>query len=124
MLLLEDDPALLDVLRLAIEGWGHRVLAAGGASEAVRLAGEERRVDLLLADLGVLRRDGGDLVAEVRAVHPELRPVYMSGAGRDDDVPRAPSPAAGPFLAKPFPLRLLEDAFRDALGVTPRARRG
>jgi DNA-binding NtrC family response regulator len=112
VLVLEDDPALLDLLCLAIDGWGHRALPAVGGPEALRLAGEEASIDLAFADVGLLDRASGDVLQGIRAFHPGLRFVYMSGY-------RPPSAAPlddASFLQKPFALQELEDAIIEALG--------
>ena len=113
VLVLEDDPALLGLLCAAIEDWGYRALPAPGSSEALRLAADEPRIDLALADVGLLERASVDVLGQVRAAHPGLRSVQMSGyqsaAAEELD--------EGRFLLKPFALEALEAALADALAA-------
>jgi DNA-binding NtrC family response regulator len=109
VLLIEDDAPLLGLLGLAIEGWGHRVVQASDAKEAVRRACEERRIDLVVADVGVVERADEDVVGRIRAEHPQSRRVFMSGYRPPRAEPNEP------FLLKPFSLEALEELMREAL---------
>jgi DNA-binding NtrC family response regulator len=109
VLLIEDDAPLLGLLGLALESWGHRVLRAGDAEQALAAAGDEGRIDLVLADVGVVEGAEEDLVGLLKSSHPESRRVYMSGFRPLRDA------ADEPFLLKPFALEQLEEVMRETL---------
>jgi DNA-binding NtrC family response regulator len=109
VLVIEDDKPLLALLGMALEGWGHRVLPAAGAEDAVRAAEAEPRIDLMLVDVGVVEKTDRDLVSLLRTSHPESRRVFMSGFRPPQAEPDEP------FLMKPFALETLEEVMRDAL---------
>jgi DNA-binding response OmpR family regulator len=109
VLLIEDDPPLLGLLGMALEGWGHRVLRAADADAATRAAGAERGIDLVLLDVGVVEHGARDLVGCLRATLPDSRLVFMSGFRPLQSEPDEP------FLMKPFTLEALEEVMRDTL---------
>src|SRR6185503_13647422 len=61
ILLVEDEPLLLKTLRRMLEQYGHRVLAASSAVEALALAAQASDVDLLVTDLALPGMAGNEL---------------------------------------------------------------
>ena len=86
------------VLRLQ----GYTVLEAENAAEALRLAGEAARIDLLITDLSMPEADGLELTRRFRTAHPRTPVLMVSGslpllrARSEQDLDRFE------FLAKPF----------------------
>ena len=98
VLVIDDQAPVRTVVRLMLEMAGHEVLEAGSGREAhERLS--SARVDLVLSDLSLPDVDGGELCAALRATHPAVPLVLMSG--RPDDALAARLGAAS-MLAKPF----------------------
>ena len=91
---------------------GSRLLVVRSAEEAVAAAAGTH-IDLLLTDVGLPGASGTELAAELRAEHPELPVIYMTGwqeHGALTDVPD------GMLLSKPFELSALKRAVASALG--------
>ncbi len=112
VLLVEDEESVRDLARSALQQAGYRVLEAADADVA-----EERArlyagaISLLVADVGLPRRDGTALAGRLRQTRPGLKVLYVSGY----PLPDRPS-ATGEFLAKPYtPQRLLE-VVREVIG--------
>ena len=104
ILLVEDDPSVRPLARLALERFGYRVHAADSAAAALDVWEEHgRSTDLLLTDLVMPGGVGGAELAErLLSLRPDLKVMYMSGYS-NDLVGRRHSTAAGRhFLAKPF----------------------
>ena len=57
VMVVDDDPDILDMTRLVLEGGGYRVLPAGSGAEALR-ALEQSRPDLILLDINMPDMDG------------------------------------------------------------------
>jgi CheY-like chemotaxis protein len=57
VMVVDDDPDILDMTRLVLEGGGYRVLPAGSGAEALR-AIEQSRPDLILLDINMPDMDG------------------------------------------------------------------
>jgi two-component system, cell cycle sensor histidine kinase and response regulator CckA len=99
VLIVDDEPALLDVTSRMLRSHGYVTVHAGGYDEAVAAASAQP-VDLLLTD-SVLPGSSGAAVAErVRALIPGVRVLHMSGyvPGRGN---YAPTEQAD-FVHKPF----------------------
>lgn len=102
ILIVDDEDSVRRVVRRILEAAGHRVLEAGGASDALALDDATvASLDVALVDLSM--PDGSGLgVAETLAERaPRLRVVVMSGYDRDDALRDHPAQRSD-FLAKPF----------------------
>ncbi len=128
VLLYDDDEVLLNLLRLVLKREGYRVQATSCAQEGIRLMSTQR-FDLAIADLGLRRTNGYELVRKIREMSPETAIVAVS-AYPSDDVVRFALRHSQAFLDKPFSLielvhevgSLLErgrEATETALGHSP-----
>jgi PAS domain S-box-containing protein len=101
VLVVDDDPAVRAVMCLALRARGYTVLEAGGAA-AARAAARGHPGPIHLAVIDVLTPGGaGDaLGAELRAVRPDLRVLFVSGY--TGDAPDDGEHRDDPFLPKPF----------------------
>jgi CheY-like chemotaxis protein len=110
VLLVEDNPADVRLLREALSDGkvDIELSVAGDGEEAIErlLASIEepsRRPDLVLLDLNLPRKTGGDVLAEVKA-NPVLRRIpviVLSGSAADHDVRQAYDLHANAYLRKP-----------------------
>lgn len=118
ILVVDDEPGIVDFLRFALEDHGYRVHTAHDGAEA--LAGiHEERPDFVVTDLMMPRLDGWELCAAIRGA-AETRGVPIIGMSAVD-------PRAAPFdvfLRKPFELddlvEVLEQLATERSGVSPR----
>ena len=94
-------------------GDGHDVRVAHGARAALAAAGEWRP-HVLLCDLALPDGDGCDLLAVIRAAHPALRAVAVTGSGRPEDRLRCELAGFDGFLLKPVGVDDLVAAVRRA----------
>jgi CheY-like chemotaxis protein len=117
-LVAEDEAALRAAVARALEGAGMRVLAAGDAEEALRLARSHAApLDVLVADLVMPRMSGGELARHLAEAQPGLKVLFMTGFPLD---PRAASAQGlGEVLQKPFPGAALVDRVRTLLQPRP-----
>jgi PAS domain S-box-containing protein len=80
ILLVEDEPAVLEMVQLMLEKTGYAVLAASTPLEALRLAGENAGdIRLLITDLVMPEMTGRDLLERLSASGQGLKCLYMSG---------------------------------------------
>ncbi len=80
ILVVEDDPAILDVATEIIEGHGYTVLRAKNGVEALQIAGDlSNPLDLLVADVVLPDLGGVELAGRLAATRPDLRVLYASG---------------------------------------------
>lgn len=120
VLLVEDDPTLLDAYRLVLESSGFRVATAGTAREAVRTL-REASVDWVVCDLGLPDSSGPEVVRELHdgaAASDGSPPAILVLTGEDDTrLRRACRRAgAGRYLVKPVSGAELAEILRSAPG--------
>jgi two-component system cell cycle sensor histidine kinase/response regulator CckA len=121
ILLVEDQPAVLDVTKRLLESRGYTVYAASTPTEAIRLANEHSRaIDLLLTDVLMPEMNGVDLARTLASSHPTLRCLLMSGNLRDAPTEQGFVGGRAHFLQKPFSLEELTAAVRAALTAEKR----
>ena len=66
VLIVEDEPAIRDALKLIVEQEGYQVYTAGNGKEALQIASREPP-DLIVTDLAMPGMNGLDLARAVRA---------------------------------------------------------
>lgn len=103
VLLVDDQPEVLPVLRRMLESKGYAVICAGGFEEAVELAAAaESGIDLLVTDSELPDGTGPDLAAEVKHLRPGTRTLFISGRADSREVRERVIAPGLPFLPKPF----------------------
>ena len=80
ILVVDDQPQILDNCREALEEAGHTVLVAANGREGARLY-HKSPVDLVILDLYMPEQDGLATIRELRAASPRLPIIAMSGGG-------------------------------------------
>ena len=100
---VEDEPTLREMLRAVLERCGYEVAEATSGEEAeADLLASGDPPDILVTD--VLLRDGlgTEMVERMRAAHPGLRTLFISGHSLDILQEQGISIAPEEFLEKPF----------------------
>ena len=119
VLYVDDDRNLCQIVAKALAGEGYSVRTCHDGEEALAILREEMP-DLLLLDLMLPRRDGFDVLGEVRAAGPplaELPVVLLSGASTTPAyAARANALHALDLLAKPVPLEQLLEVVERSVG--------
>jgi PAS domain S-box-containing protein len=121
VLIVDDDAAVRRALTRSLSRIGCTVLEAADGEGALRIvANENGPIDLLLTDVEMPGMPGTTLAARVRALHPNLPVLFMSGYS-DANGPFQPPASAPPYLfvAKPFTNEELVTAVQAAVGGWP-----
>ena len=118
VLVAEDNEAVRELARVALEGTGLRVFVAGSIAESLEAAAR-RWIDVLVADVMLPDGTGPDLAAALREDSPGLRIVYVSGWHGDPDFPDV---GDGLLLAKPFTLEELRGSVMSLVAIDNRCR--
>ena len=80
VLVVDDEPVLREVTRRILADNGYQVTAVASGPEAlVALTHRIDHIDVLLTDIVMPQMQGPDLAAQVLALHPGTRVVFMSG---------------------------------------------
>ena len=103
ILLVDDDPALLQALPQAISlrMTGVQVQTAGEASIALRLL-QEQEYDAIVSDIKMPGMDGLTLLNKIVAQHPETPVILITGHGEHDLAIRALRGGAYDYILKPI----------------------
>jgi PAS domain S-box-containing protein len=117
VLTVDDEPEVLDLLRVMLMHAGHTVLSAAGGREALALF-EREPVDLVITDLGMPGMTGLALALELRRHRPV--PIVLL-TGWADELDRESTPGVDVVLAKPFSREQLFAAMSGAVPGRVRA---
>jgi DNA-binding response OmpR family regulator len=117
IVVIEDDPTFLDLLRVHLSGAGHEVLTAEDAVLGLR-AIIANSPDLILLDLTVPYLDGFEMIAALRndPVTRDIPVIVLTGHGDDETYTRARDLGAAELLTKPVERDLLIKAIDGRLG--------
>jgi two-component system, cell cycle sensor histidine kinase and response regulator CckA len=116
VLLVEDELDILNVVRRMLESLGYSVLAADTPGKARKLAGDHTdTIHLLISDMVMPEMNGRDLADQIRAVHPEIKTLFMSGYTADVIIQRGELEASVHFIQKPFSMHDLDVKVRATL---------
>ncbi len=115
VLLVEDEEAVRRFAVRALTRQGYQVLEAGSGVEALEvIAGHSGAIDLVLSDVVMPEMDGPTLLKELRKQFPDLKIIFISGYA-EDALKSLSDNEEFSFLAKPFQLKDLVAAVKDAM---------
>jgi signal transduction histidine kinase len=122
ILLVEDEPSVLELAHRTLQQLGYNVLPCGSPDEALRTFGEyQSRIELLVTDVVMPRMNGKELAARISALSPGVPVLFSSGYGENIIAKQGMIDDGLNFIAKPYrpyelaaKVRLLLDRRRDA----------
>ena len=116
ILLVEDEPTLLELSKLLLETQGYRVLPAGTPGEALRLAEEfTGKIHLLMTDVVMPEMNGRELAQKMLALYPHLQCLFTSGYTANVIAHHGVLDENVHFIQKPFSRKDLAIKVREAL---------
>ena len=121
ILVIDDEPAVRELLKLQLVGAGYEVQLADDAIIAGR-AVMATPPDLMIVDVALPFLDGVDFVAALKAdtTMPQVNVIFISGHGEVLERARA---VGAPCLKKPFAVEELLELVRRELQLRPPRRR-
>jgi DNA-binding response OmpR family regulator len=105
ILIADDDPHILTLLRFYLQKEGYAVLSAQDGSEASKLL-EEQKVHLAVVDVMMPGKDGWELCQEIRDVY-DIPVILLTAKGEVEDKERGFLAGTDDYLVKPFEPREL-----------------
>jgi two-component system cell cycle sensor histidine kinase/response regulator CckA len=116
ILLVEDEEGLRALNARGLTSRGYTVVEASNGVEAIReLEERDGAVDLVVSDVVMPEMDGPTLLKELRSRNPNLKMILVSGYAEDAFEKHLPEGGQFAFLAKPFTLKQLVAAVKDAM---------
>jgi two-component system, cell cycle sensor histidine kinase and response regulator CckA len=117
ILVVEDEPLLLDLTRRTLEHAGYRVLTAEDGARAIEVFREAgASINLVLLDRTLPKQPGAAVMRQIRAMRPDIKVIVTSGDSFPGEVE---FPTALRFLEKPYLPRFLCRVVREALDAAP-----
>ncbi|MEP3278117.1 MAG: response regulator [Stappiaceae bacterium] len=116
ILLVEDEEAVRAFAARALASRGYTVHEAASGTEALEVMEEEEgEIDLVVSDVVMPEMDGPTLLGELRKTSPTLKIIFVSGYAEDAFEKNLPENEKFSFLPKPFTLKQLATAVKEAL---------
>jgi signal transduction histidine kinase/CheY-like chemotaxis protein len=117
LMVVDDDPAVLDAFRRLLQVGGHEVVAVGSGAHAIALLEEDDGFDLILTDLMMDGMSGIQLYERLRVMSPRLaeKLTFVSGGAFDQRTREFLQSVSNPQLTKPFELDALLEFVADQL---------
>lgn len=116
ILLVEDEEAVRAFSARALKSRGYTIHEAVSGAEALEVMEDvDGEIDLVVSDVVMPEMDGPTLLGKLRAVHPEIKFIFVSGYAEEAFSKNLPEGEKFRFLPKPFSLKQLAEAVKDAL---------
>jgi DNA-binding response OmpR family regulator len=114
ILIVDDEPSVLESIEQVLKMEGHKVIQAGGGSEAIR-SFQKEPADLVIIDIFMPDQDGIQLITYLRKQLPNLPIIAMTGNPKGNTLDMARKLGAAAVLVKPFAVEELLNAVSAAL---------
>ena len=119
ILVVDDQPEVRELVRLALERDGHSVTESMTAQEAVETVGRQH-IDLVLLDIGLPDRSGLEVLADLQAQR-ELPVIFLTAHSGESDRVVGLRMGADDYITKPFSIHEMTARVAGALRRFQRA---
>jgi PAS domain S-box-containing protein len=121
ILLVEDEPAILEMTRRMLERKGYSVVPAATPADAISIADTYvGKIDLLMTDVVMPEMNGRDLAKKITAIFPEIKLLFMSGYSANVITQQGVLNDGVAFMQKPFSMNELAEKIRGILDDPPK----
>jgi two-component system nitrogen regulation response regulator NtrX len=103
ILVVDDEVSICQSLKAILSDEGYQVLVAGSGEEAIKIVEEEMPL-LVLLDIWLPGLDGLETLKAIKAAHPKVLVIMMSGHGTIETAVKATKLGAFDFIEKPLSL--------------------
>jgi CheY-like chemotaxis protein len=114
LLLVDDEPVLLDLMKEFLRGFADQVFCAGNGAEALQVLAAHR-IDLIVTDIRMPVMDGVTLIRKINEAPGQRPPVIFITGYSDLTLPEARDLGAQTILEKPIAHEDLLDEMRRSL---------
>ena len=117
ILVIDDDPAIVDLLRMRLEELGHQVYQALDATGGMMIAAREKP-DLITLDFKMPAGDGAELLKRLRgnSFTAKVKIIFVTGMSEYDLEHAIPEDSGTRFLQKPIDPDALKLKIAELLG--------
>jgi CheY-like chemotaxis protein len=117
ILVVDDEPAVCDAIKMMLEHDGHKVQTTSSGREALILL-EHSKFDLVTTDFSMLEMKGDTLAAAIKQRLPGQPVLMISTNGANAQAAGQPLPGVDLVISKPFLLEELRKAIDTVLPGT------
>ena len=114
ILIVDDEKNIASSLTGILSDEGYEVIETGDGVEALEII-QADPPDLVLLDIWLPGMDGIEVLKTVKAYHPEIEVLIMSGHGTIDTAVKATKLGAQDFIEKPFSLERIIQSIEEVL---------
>ncbi|MFI5338600.1 MAG: response regulator [Candidatus Methylomirabilales bacterium] len=107
VLVVDDEPAIVDLLREFLAAKGYEVLTASEGEEALRKVKEERP-HLILLDVRLPKMGGLEVLKRVREIDHEAGVIMVTAVNEEETGNQALQMGAFDYITKPLDFQYLE----------------
>src|ERR1039458_72976 len=101
ILIRDDEAEIRESLETLLQLEGYTVVVAGSGREGLTQIGE-RTFDVVMLDLALPDKNGMDVLAEIRLLHPQQAVIMITAYGTVENAVRAMQSGATNFIQKPW----------------------
>ncbi len=106
ILVIDDEPGILDLLATVLLGKGHEIVLAEHGRKGMKLFQQERP-HLTILDFKMPDMDGLVVLREIRTLDPHAPVIIMTGFGTEERAQQARELGVTEFVPKGFTLHIL-----------------
>jgi two-component system cell cycle sensor histidine kinase/response regulator CckA len=117
ILVIDDEEAVLDVVRRFLQIAGHDVVCASSGQDALERLSDDRPCDLVILDLMMPREDALTTFQRLRQRRPGVPVLLCTGLPQADPAPELLRIGAAGLIRKPFRMKELWHAVKQALST-------
>jgi len=113
VLLVDDEQDFLDIMSERMTSWGIDVTTSNSTAEALEKVGSQT-YDAVILDLQMPEMDGIETLRRMKAKHPELQVILLTGHATVEKGVEAIKLGAMDFIEKPADLKAISDKIKKA----------
>lgn len=123
LVVIDDDPQHLDLLRVALQQDGLEIITCSDAEQGLDLVFAQRP-DIVIVDLVMPKLTGMEILERVNASHPEIDVILMTGQYSTDSAVEAIQKGAADYFEKPLSIEKLQTRLKALIERIRRLARG
>lgn len=104
ILIIDDEASLRTALFRTLDRKGYQVITSASAKEAETISQSDKAIDLAIVDLRLPDGDGLELMGKLRALHPNIQVIILTGHASIESAVQATRQGAFHFVTKPCSL--------------------
>ncbi|MFA4905299.1 MAG: response regulator [Candidatus Margulisiibacteriota bacterium] len=117
ILVVDDEPEILELLKIRMNSWGYKVLTSASGREALQLA-EEKEPDLILLDVMMPGMSGFEVLRalKTKASTKSIPVIMITVAAAKHEMDEGLKLGAAYYLSKPYDAQELLSRIKSIMG--------